>query len=458
MFTGVGGFELGLGERFEPVGFSEFNPHASKLLADKWPNVRNYGDATQIDPGILPEFDMLCGGFPCQAFSVAGRRKGFEDTRGTLFFDVARIIEAKRPRIIFLENVKGLLNHDNGQTFRVIIQTLGDLGYNVQWMVLNSKFHGVPQNRERVFIIGHPRGERGQKILPLRQPNEEATREYQIERLDDQTESGRDREANRINADTGISPTLSSGGAKEYKYAITNRGKRECGWNDETSPALCARDYKDPKAVSIKIKEHLENSKERWGDHYKTADEVSPTLMAIGKSDVTNIVQPIQIGNSDKFGTVTREKDDAYTIKASEPNGIIETKMIRKQGDVDQRKTYLSDESPTISANPTSDNIPLMTQVHNMQPRSPDRPSLEYSSGGSGHLSREDISYCVDTGNTNAIEFNNKMVRRLTPRECERLQGFPDDWTKDFSDTQRYKMMGNAVTVNVIRAIAKNIT
>jgi len=109
----------------------------------------------------------LVGGFPCQSFSIAGKRKGFDDTRGTLFFDIARIVKVKRPRIVFLENVKGLLNHDNGRTFTTIIATLDELGYNAEWQVLNSKHFGVPQNRERVFIVGYLRGECQPEIFPL---------------------------------------------------------------------------------------------------------------------------------------------------------------------------------------------------------------------------------------------------------------------------------------------------
>ncbi len=203
MFTGVGGFELGLESAnracnklskpneesiqsnrnkplppcevredrsqhsFNCIGQSEIDKYSSQVLKYRFPNITNYGDCTKIDPSKLPDFDMLCGGFPCQAFSIAGKRRGFEDTRGTMFFEIARILEVKRPKIILLENVKGLLNHDKGKTFRVILQTLDELGYEVQWMVLNSKFHGVSQNRERVFIIGNLRGTSRLEILPF---------------------------------------------------------------------------------------------------------------------------------------------------------------------------------------------------------------------------------------------------------------------------------------------------
>ena len=137
------------------IGYSEIDKYAIQTYQKNFPNHHNYGDITKINENELPDFDCLVGGFPCQTFSIAGKRKGFEDTRGTMFFEIARILRAKQPRLFVLENVKGLLSHDNGNTFRTIIATLDELGYDLQWQVLNSKNHGVPQNRERVFIIGH---------------------------------------------------------------------------------------------------------------------------------------------------------------------------------------------------------------------------------------------------------------------------------------------------------------
>ena len=170
MFSGIGGFELGI-QRVIPeaecIGYSEIDKHAINTYKKRFGGHKNYGDATKINTRELPDFDFLVGGFPCQAFSIAGKRRGFEDTRGTLFFDIARIIKAKQPRMFLLENVKGLLNHDKGETFTTILKTIDELGYDAEWQVLNSKHFGVPQNRERVFIIGHLRGTGGSKVFPL---------------------------------------------------------------------------------------------------------------------------------------------------------------------------------------------------------------------------------------------------------------------------------------------------
>ena len=155
LFAGIGGFRLA----FESVGakcvFSaEIDRHACETYR------LNFGDyplrdVSEIEAKELPDFDILCAGFPCQPFSIAGERKGFCDTRGTLFFDIERIIKEKQPKAFILENVKGLTSHDKGQTLKVILETLEKkLNYKVFYQVLNSKDYGVPQNRERIYIIG----------------------------------------------------------------------------------------------------------------------------------------------------------------------------------------------------------------------------------------------------------------------------------------------------------------
>lgn len=160
------------------VGYSEIDKYAIQIY-EKHFDHKNFGDVRKIKAVQLPDFDLLVGGFPCQSFSIAGKRKGFKDTRGTLFFEIARIITAKRPRLLLLENVKGLLSHEEGRTFGKILSTLDELGYDVQWEVLNSKDFGVPQNRERVYIVGHLRKGRWSQILPL-EANDGGNREEHV--------------------------------------------------------------------------------------------------------------------------------------------------------------------------------------------------------------------------------------------------------------------------------------
>lgn len=159
LFSGIGGFREGLRRAggFTCVGHCEVDAYADKnyrLLFDtegEW----FCNDARTIETERMPDFDLLCAGFPCQAFSIAGKREGFADARGTLFFEIARLVADKRPAYFILENVPGLLSHDKGRTFHTILSTLSELGYGVEWKVLNSKDFGVPQSRKRVYIVGY---------------------------------------------------------------------------------------------------------------------------------------------------------------------------------------------------------------------------------------------------------------------------------------------------------------
>lgn len=131
-------------------------------------------DIRKADAGSMPDFELLCGGFPCQSFSIAGSRHGFADPRGTLFFELARVAEARKPPYLLFENVPGLLSHDGGRTFAAILDALDGLGYGVEWQVLNSKDFGVPQSRRRVYIVGYLDARCAGKILPFRETNDAA--------------------------------------------------------------------------------------------------------------------------------------------------------------------------------------------------------------------------------------------------------------------------------------------
>lgn len=168
-FSGIGGFELGFRQACVPVswvGHSEMDKFTLRIYRSHFTH-SNYGDITHIDPSKTPEIDLITGGFPCQSFSYMGRRKGLEDPRGKLFFALAELINAKRPRFLLLENVKGLLGNNRGRSFRAILQTLSQLGYGVEWSVCNSAFFSVPQSRERVFLVGYLGGIPAKPIFPL---------------------------------------------------------------------------------------------------------------------------------------------------------------------------------------------------------------------------------------------------------------------------------------------------
>jgi len=154
LFAGIGGIRLG----FESVGgdsvfSSEWDGAAQKTYQANFFEIP-YGDITKIEPNEIPEFDILLAGFPCQPFSQAGKKMGFADTRGTLFFDIAKIINHHKPSVVFLENVKRFSTHDGGRTFSIVKNVLEEMGYEIYAKVLNAKDFGVPQNRERIYIIG----------------------------------------------------------------------------------------------------------------------------------------------------------------------------------------------------------------------------------------------------------------------------------------------------------------
>ena len=179
MFAGIGGFRAGLTRAgdFQCVGHCEIDKYADasyRAIHNPGKEELYYPDARKIDPDTMPDFDLLCGGFPCQAFSTAGKRLGFEDSRGTLFFEIARLAAARRPSYLLLENVPGLLSHDKGRTFTAILSTLSDLGYGIEWMVLNSKDFGVPQSRRRVYIVCYLDRRCAGKILPVPSANRKA--------------------------------------------------------------------------------------------------------------------------------------------------------------------------------------------------------------------------------------------------------------------------------------------
>lgn len=170
LFAGIGGFRLGFDQaNYKCVFSSEIDLSCQEVYKNNF-NETPFSDVTKIDIESLPDFEVLTAGFPCQPFSICGKRRGFEDTRGTLFFHICRILEAKQPRCVVLENVKYLIYHDGGKTLKVILESLEDLGYYVSYALLNSRDFGLPQNRERLVIIASKKQVFNFKKLSLVRP------------------------------------------------------------------------------------------------------------------------------------------------------------------------------------------------------------------------------------------------------------------------------------------------
>ena len=234
LFAGIGGFRLGMESAgHECIGFCEIDKFARasyKAIHNTEGEIELHDITTVTDDDVraIGEVDVICGGFPCQAFSIAGARRGFEDTRGTLFFEIARFASILKPKYLFLENVKGLLNHDRGNTFKTIIGALDELGYDVEWQVLNSKNFGVPQNRERVFIVGHLRRERTRNVFPFggKVENDDPGLENEIKKYG--TIQPNFNQSGIIYDTDGIAPTIRAyqGGNLEPKIRVKEATKQ----------------------------------------------------------------------------------------------------------------------------------------------------------------------------------------------------------------------------------------
>ncbi|MFC0232725.1 DNA cytosine methyltransferase [Vagococcus entomophilus] len=237
LFAGIGGFRLGMETAgHECVGFCEIDKfaRASYKAIHNTENEVEMHDITKVTDEFIRgigDIDVICGGFPCQAFSIAGKRRGFEDTRGTLFFEIARFASILRPRYLFLENVKGLLNHEGGATFETILRALDEIGYDAEWEVHNSKDY-VPQSRERVFVIGHLRGERTEQVFPFERESgcfdKEQSKIKIIGIMIAGNLPGSHDQNSRVYKTEGLSPTLSTmqGGGQELKILIKEATKK----------------------------------------------------------------------------------------------------------------------------------------------------------------------------------------------------------------------------------------
>jgi DNA (cytosine-5)-methyltransferase 1 len=169
LFRGIGGFDLGLSRAgWKGIWSNDNNKYSNQIYHKHFPETQGYdGDIQDVEAKDIPSHDLLCGGFPCPSFSLAGKRKGFSDVRGKMFFEVVRIARIKQPTLLLLENVKGLLSNNQGRTFGTILEELGNIGYWCEWQVIDSDHFGVPQNRERVFIVGHLRSKPSKQIFPI---------------------------------------------------------------------------------------------------------------------------------------------------------------------------------------------------------------------------------------------------------------------------------------------------
>ena len=270
---------------FECVGYSEIDKYARSIYERHYPNHINYGDATRINTEDLPSFEFLVGGFPCQAFSIAGKRKGFDEARGTLFFEIARVLRDKKPSCFLLENVKGLLSHDRGRTVQTIFRVCDELGYDVSWAVYNSKDYGVPQNRERIFIKGYFRGGSGGEVLPFRRTSTE------INELNKKVVDGFCKVSDDKYATTTKNGDL---------FAITTRcrgrpfSKKQDNYIIEDETDYVKSGYRIRRLTPIEC-ERLQGFPDNWTKYGKDNEPISDTqrYKCCGNAVTTNVITAI---------------------------------------------------------------------------------------------------------------------------------------------------------------------
>ena len=353
LFAGIGGFRLGL-ERtgHQCVWANEWLEKPRRIYAKQFGDKPDGRDIRTIRAEDIPEADFICGGFPCATFSIAGERSGFslEDTRGTLAFEMFRLARDRGIPYIFFENVKGLLNHDNGRTFGIILEVLDGMGYDAQWELLDSQNFGVPQHRERVFLIANARGKPRPKVFPI-------------------------GKAESKNVGDGHIPQGEGAGIREQD----NKGIRV--------GTLCHRIYggntNNPYPEHTSILQFIRREK----GFREFTDGIAPTLLAHMGTGGNN-VPFIHARSHTKSNMIQRNRQSEYAW--------------------------------TLDAKPQ---------------------------------------------NKMGVSNDGKNIRKFTPKECERLQGFPDDFTKhmlmddgslkETPDSERYERCGRTVTVPVIEAIGR---
>lgn len=457
-FAGIGGFRRGLelsGHRC--VGFCEFDKYAvmsytsmhlitkeqrehlatmsvkdrqKEILKEEYKNGEWFAhDVRTVDPRRIPSSECWCFGFPCQDISIAGEMQGFNGARSSLFFRIMELLgqvgEEQRPNILLIENVKNLLSVNGGWDFCRLLTALDEHGYDAEWQVLNSKDFGVPQNRERVFIIGHSRKASGCEVFPIQGIDRQNCLQIKQDGYRPSESRWNPQRYSVYDPDEALAPTLDDmgGGGREPHIIIENEEREQDHGRNAVlsvhgiSRTMLSRDYKDPVKVMVNATPEKENG-------------IAVSLFnAEGDGNARTI--KAQYGQTSRANL---ERTDSFGASGVE----VRIKEATEQGyDIATE----GDSINTAFANSSS-------------PR-----------GRVGHGIAQTLDTCATQG-TIATRWNEKhqcevAIRKLTPKECFRLQGWTDDYfdRAEFvnSDSQLYKQAGNGVTVTVIQAIGERL-
>lgn len=435
-FAGVGGVSFGfeavggkcvLAAEYDPTaeGKRQFAQDAYKALHPETPVV---GDVFKLDAKDVPDCDVLSFTTPCQSFSVAGKRLGFEDTRGTLVFEALRIAKEKRPKALFMENVKGLVNHDKGRTIDTILHAMNEVGYTVDFNVLNSKYFGVPQNRERVFII--------------------ALRDDLIE-------------------PTEWNP-VGNTMLPKAKRRLKEAGLRTFNF-----------DWPEQESVTKRLRDVLEAQVD---EKYYLSEDKTAKLVAelevntngfksdvhmVGRADIPGHDYNKRIYGTDGISrTLNTASDIGRSVKIAEPTthkiaGLYGKRQAGSMWDVDGL-------SPTIKTSSGGYSEPLIEEIIGLPIREATTKgyavNIQFPNSKTrrGRVGTQMANTLEASGCNQGVVTPQYRIRKLTPRETMRLQGFPESATdtlyaEGFSDSRIYKFAGNAVTTTVIKAIGERL-
>lgn len=452
-FAGIGGFRRGMElAGHECVGFCEFDKFATasyismhllteeqrkaledipikkrqkEILKEEYRNGEWYAnDIRRVYAGDIPKADCWCFGFPCQDISVAGKQAGFQGNRSSLFFRVMYLVgqlkEEDKPTYLFIENVKNLLSVNGGWDFARLLIEMEQWGYDAEWQVLNSKDFGVPQNRERCFIIGHLRGRSTTKVFPIEGTDGKNSVSLNLFGC----LNGRNSQRDRVYSDNGLAPTISTkpGGNTEPKVSILfdtsyigQDGKARIYEN--ICPTLTSRDYKEPRSVGVVC--NVNPSGKGMNGNVYDSTGLSPTLTTNkgeGNKIVIPVLTPDRIEKRQNGRRFKENGEPMFTLTRADIHGV--------------------------AIEPTGFNCV---------------PNGTCNQGIFVQVSEELTVYAVWYEKYQCYI----AIRKLTPKECFRLQGWSDDYFEKAqfvnSDSQLYKQAGNGVTVTVIEAIARKM-
>lgn len=410
-FSGIGGFRKGMEMADHTcLGHCEIDKFAnmSYVAMHKPKESEWFGtDIREVRADELPRADVWCFGFPCQDISVAGKQVGFKGNRSSLFFAITGIIrdtkKEDRPKYLFIENVKNLLSVNRGYDFTRLLIELDEIGYDAEWQVLNSKDFGVPQNRERVFIVGHLRGRSTRRVFPIAGENPKT-----IKQLGNIVDTGNfnNPQRGRIYSAEGISPALNCCG----------------GGGLEPKVLLVGKVHPSGKGMNGQVYD---------------SEGLVPTLTTNkgegNKILVRAVLTPDRLEKRQNGRRFKEDGEPMFTLTAQDRHGIAILRPVRTEYGKAIRKAYESGE--------------IKESRHNMT-------KLEPRNDG--------IANTLTTVQKDNLLLVNCRIRKLTPRECFRLQGWTDDYFERAasvcSNSQLYRQAGNGVTVTVIYEVAKRLS